>query len=124
MDSEENPMCSLADKTAEIRELNDAFRKGEQPELGKIVVTSGIQALVAAWPLGTFGVYEIVRQFDRFTEDNDPHGEHDFGAFEHAGKRCFWRIDYYDKLLEGGSDDPADPTKTTRVLTILLADEY
>jgi hypothetical protein len=28
-------------------------------------------------------------------EDNDPHGEHDFGAFEHEGQRIFWKIDYY-----------------------------
>jgi uncharacterized protein DUF3768 len=33
-------------------------------------------------------------------------------------------IDYYDPTEEFGSQDPADPTKTVRVLTILLADEY
>jgi hypothetical protein len=26
------------------------------------------------------------------TDDNDPHGEHDFGAFDHAGERIFWKI--------------------------------
>ena len=62
--------------------------------------------------------------FDAFTEDNDPHGEHDFGAFDHAGHRIFWKIDYYDQSLEFGSENPADPAKTTRVLTIMLADEY
>jgi hypothetical protein len=60
--------------------------------------------------------------FDQFTEDNDPHGEHDFGAFDHAGQRIFWKIDYYDPPEEFGSEDPTDPTKTTRVLTIMLAD--
>ena len=62
--------------------------------------------------------------FEDFTPDNDPHGEHDFGAFEHAGKRIFWKIDYYDAACENGSEDPADASKTTRVLTIMLADEY
>ncbi|WP_292533133.1 DUF3768 domain-containing protein [Methylocystis sp.] len=62
--------------------------------------------------------------FDAFTQDNDPHGEHDFGSFELAGRTFFWKIDYYDPNLEFGSEDPGDPTKTTRVLTIMLADEY
>jgi Protein of unknown function (DUF3768) len=70
------------------------------------------------------GIYAVVQSFKDFTEDNDPHGEHDFGSFEYAGERCFWKIDYYDKAMEYGSDDPADPAKTTRVLTIMLAEEY
>jgi hypothetical protein len=32
-------------------------------------------------------------------------------------------IDYHDKTLEHGSDDPANPEVTTRVLTITLASE-
>ena len=59
-----------------------------------------------------------------FTEDNDPHKEHDFGAFEHEEQRFFWKIDYYDRDMIFGSEDPADPKATTRVLTIMLAEEY
>jgi Protein of unknown function (DUF3768) len=61
---------------------------------------------------------------DKIRELNDPHGEHDFGHFEIAGQKFFWKIDYYDAAMEFGSEDPADPTKTTRVLTIMLASEY
>ncbi len=107
-----------------IRELNDAFRKGQRPDLGRVVITTGVREIVAAWPLGELGVYEAVRRFDDFTEDNDPNGEHDFGTFEHAGKRCFWKLDYYDRTLEYGSKDPSDLSLTTRVLTIMLAEEY
>jgi Protein of unknown function (DUF3768) len=62
--------------------------------------------------------------FDVFTDDNDPHGEHDFGAVDEGGVRCFWKIDCYDRATEFGSPDPADPAVTTRVLTIMRADEY
>jgi hypothetical protein len=62
--------------------------------------------------------------FDAFTSDNDPRGEHDFGNFEVGGKRFLRKIDYYDRALEFGSDDPSDTKKTTRVLTIMFAEEY
>ena len=65
-----------------------------------------------------------VRSFEAFDEDDDPHGEHDFGAVDEASVRYFWKIDCYDRATEMGSSDPANPEVTTRVLTILRADEY
>jgi hypothetical protein len=62
--------------------------------------------------------------FTDFTEDNDPRREHDFGSFDVDGHKFFWKIDYYDRDLKYGSEDPADPTKTTRVLTLMLAEDY
>jgi hypothetical protein len=52
--------------------------------------------------------------------------EHDFGSFDCEGQRIFWKIDYYDRASFGtgcdmGSDDPTDPAKTLRILTIMLA---
>ena len=84
-------------------------------------MTDGVAALPV---LDQVAILAKVMQHDQFTEDNDPHGEHDFGAFDHAGQRIFWKIDYYDPSIEYGSEDPADPAKTTRVLTIMLAEEY
>jgi hypothetical protein len=69
-------------------------------------------------------IREKVELFDDFTKDNDPHGEHDFGAFQHEGERIFWKIDYYAPDMEHGSENPADPKQTVRVLTIMLASEY
>ena len=59
-----------------------------------------------------------------FTRDNDPHWERDLGLFDHAGERILWKIDAYDLAMRYASPDPADPTVTTRVLTIMLAEEY
>jgi hypothetical protein len=69
-------------------------------------------------------VIRRVTTFADFNADNDPHGEHDFGSFTFTGRKFFWKIDYYDLTLTYGSEDPADPAKTTRVLTIMLAEEY
>jgi hypothetical protein len=107
------------DRTARIRELNDAFRRSFSG--GKIMMTCGVAELpdmVKAAALCS------VASFDKFTDDNDPHGEHDFGSFELVNRKFFWKIDYYDEHFEGGSEDPADPQKTTRVLTVMLAGEY
>jgi hypothetical protein len=41
-----------------------------------------------------------------------------------GGVRYFWKVDCYDRATEFGSPDPTDPAVTTRVLTILRADEY
>ncbi len=50
--------------------------------------------------------------------------EDHFGSFELAGHTFFWKLDYYDEALAFGSNDPADPEQTIRVLTIMLAEEY
>lgn len=111
--------ATSADKVLRIRELNEAFRATFSG--GKVVTTASVAALpdmVVAEAL------QQVASFDEFTEDNDPHGEHDFGAFELCGRQFFWKIDYYDKNLQQGSEDPSDPEKTTRVLTLMLAEDY
>jgi hypothetical protein len=41
-------------------------------------------------------VLQKVRAFKVFTPDNDPYGEHDFGAFDFNTKRIYWKFDYYD----------------------------
>ena len=104
-----------------IRELNDALRKSFDPKLGQTVLTSGVNSLPS--DVRSIAIRKTVI-FDAFTPENDPRGEHDFGNFELAGRRFFFKIDYYDPSLESGSEDPADPKKTMRVLTLMLAEEY
>lgn len=103
-----------------IAELNDLCRKA-MGVAGRVFQTDGITALP---PDVQSAIREKVESFDAFTEDNDPHGERDFGAFEHEGERIFWKIDTYAPDMEHGSENPADPKQTVRVLTIMLASEY
>ncbi|MGD1083041.1 MAG: DUF3768 domain-containing protein [Candidatus Sulfotelmatobacter sp.] len=102
-----------------IRLLNDNFRSTFIG--GRLLLTIGVSELpidVKAKALLT------VKSLKDFTIENDPHNEHDFGSFEIAGEKFYWKIDYYDSDCRYGSEDPGDPEKTTRVLTIMLAEEY
>lgn len=103
----------------EVARLNDRFRQTFVG--GEVVMTQGVASLS---PDTRVKVMEAVRTFTTFTEDNDPHSEHDFGSFDVEGTQFFFKIDYYDKSLAFGSENPCDPSVTTRVLTIMLASEY
>ena len=106
-------------KSDRIKLLNDNFRSSFIG--GQVVMTRGVAEL----PLDMKArLILAVQSFSNFTKDNDPHREHDFGNFEIEGETYFWKIDYYDLDLKFGSEDPADPEKTARVLTIMRADEY
>lgn len=107
-------------QSAQIRALNDAFRQRLEGS-GQVLITSGIQSCGKSFVRRAVAA---VQAFDDFSEDNDPYGEHDFGSIDLEGQKVFWKIDCYDKALEYGSPDPANPAVTTRVLTILLAHEY
>ena len=106
-------------KTARIRALNDELRQNFAG--GAAVMTPGIAALGAA---AVARIVKTVAVFDDFCHANDPHEEHDFGAFDADGQRVFLKIDYFDESLSYHSLDPADPSVTKRVITIMLAEEY
>ena len=106
--------------TEATRNLNDAFRKN--PHLnGHLMITYGVQALGIQ---KVQKICKLVSAFDDFNEDNDPYHEHDFGSLVFEGAKMFWKIDYYATDLKHGSENPADPSITTRVMTIMLAEEY
>ena len=106
-----------APNTEAIRKLNDAFRSTFTG--GNVVVTRGISVLSNLETL-----IDQIKRYDGFAEDSDPHGEHDFGSLFFERERIFWKIDYYDRQLDQGSPDPSDASATTRVLTVMLAEEY
>lgn len=125
-------MTELETEAREAAQLiagqNDRFRTtwgADFTVLGQIVMTHGVNLLPFA---AKVAVMAKVQGFKTFDADNDPHGEHDFGAFEigtdEGDVRIFWKIDLYDPAYRMGSGDPANPALTRRVLTVMLASEY
>ena len=111
--------CGLGNRQQRIASLNDRLRRTGQG--GRVVLTVGITGLQRK---ARADIIAAVARFDQFNADNDPHGEHDCAVIEVGGKTVIWKIDYYDKSMTYGSDDPADPAVATRVLTIMLSEEY
>ncbi|HNX02172.1 MAG TPA: DUF3768 domain-containing protein [Candidatus Cloacimonas sp.] len=119
-------MNEIKDGSSKVAELNDKARRllptGFQPS----VTTFGIQD---KFPDPRALLTEIAN-FNTFTEENDPYGEHDFGSINFGedksrnikGTKVFWKIDYYAPDLIGGID-PLDPA-CVRIITIMLAEEY
>lgn len=103
-----------------VRELNDRFRQSGAGH-GSLVLTRGVLEKG-----GTFAATAVqaVQDFNNFSDENDPWGEHDFGAVEIDGENIFFKFDYLDPTLKAGSENPANEGCTHRVLTIMLAKEY
>lgn len=103
----------------DIATLNDNFRKSFIG--GQVLLTAGIAAMSSE---DKANIISLVQNFNTFTPDNDPYGEHDFFSIDYKGNKIFAKIDYYDLNYEFMSENPANPDITNRVLTILLSCEY
>lgn len=102
-----------------IAQLNDKLRKTGVG--GQLMMTKGVKLL------DSFNIDRLIQALsscNEFDEHNNPHGERDFGGLDLFGAELLWKIDYYSPDMLFGSDDPANPVITHRVLTILLAEEY
>ena len=129
-------LATAREQTARIARLNDMARQAMGVAC-TTVVTVGFRSLPAS---DQSRVRELIETFDAFDENNDPHGERDFGTIyqladgrwtterprvrDDERERVFWKLDYYDRDLRFGSEDAANPAVTRRVLTIMLSDEY
>jgi hypothetical protein len=92
-----------------IAKQNDLFRKNAIlfPQSGRLFVSH----TVAADPKLLEICLDKTFNFDTFTEDNDPWGEHDFGSFDVESVNYFWKI-----------EEPEEPG--AKVLFIFPASEY
>jgi hypothetical protein len=129
-------LATAREQIARIARLNDLARRAMGVAC-TAVATVGFRSLPEA---DQSCVRELIQTFDAFTEDNDPHGERDFGTIyqladgrwtterprlrEDERERVFWKLDYYDRQMRFASEDAANPAVTRRVLTIMLSDEY
>lgn len=133
-DTNTPPERSESEARAErIGQLNDHLRQNNSNPFGHdlTLISHDLNAKIEAeasdlepeWFLRG-QLRKAVALFDSFEKGNDPYGERDFGSFDFRGTQCFWKIDYYNPDLTGGSSDPVDPSVTARVLTIATMLEY
>ena len=102
---------------------NDKLRQSIFNSLGKnkLVLSSDVSQLNL---IDGIEVLKLVKEFNIFTKDDDPYGEHDFGSFDFKDINYFWKIDYYDNDLKFHSEDKLNAEKTIKVLTVMKASEY
>ncbi len=105
--------------TDKIRELNDILRTTFTN--GKVLTTIGIRSKPVE---DVSRILAKVRSYNKFNKSNNPYGENDYGSFAFKGEVIIWKIDYYDKDYRFLSENPADPTITNRVMTVMLGNEY
>ena len=106
-----------------IRALNDAFRFSiiTPNPLGKVYMTVGIQAHGEPFGMRTL---VAIASFDAFTEDIDPHGEHDMIRVVVDDTIVWAKIDFHDKAdPDLSAENPSDAVTTERVMTLMLPTE-
>lgn len=99
--------------------LNDNLRKTGTG--GSVMITQNLRRVTGFDPIL---LAKALADYTGFDADNDPHGERDFGIITLWGRDLIWKIDLFDKDLKYGSDDPANPEVTRRVLTVMLASDW
>ena len=111
-------------RTERIALLNDAARQGRD-RMARIVMTSGLLAelggdAVADSIMAQARLMAALRQCT-FAPDSP---ERDFASMDVDGIKVLMKIDYYGTDLTFGSDDPANPAITRRVVTLMRPADY
>lgn len=102
-----------------IGRLNDRCRQGLD-RTAKVMMTSACLATFTEGGTSALdvqiGIVDALRRCIFDPRDR----ERNRGAFEFRGRTVYFSIDYYDLDREYGSEDPADPAKTRRVLMMMM----
>ena len=112
------------DRTEAIARLNDRARLGLD-HTARIVFTRN--CLATFCDLDAIEVVVVQAQLlaafrnCSFSADSP---ERDFAEVLLRDRRVWFKVDYFDEAMEYGSSDPADTSITTRVVTILLPEDY
>ena len=99
-----------------IRKVSKSEFSGLTRDIGlRLFLTQAIKSLPSSRQVE---IIDLVRNFDDFTEGDNPYGENDFGGFTYRNTNYFFKFDYYDCSYHFGE------TNGNRVLTIMEASEY
>ena len=114
----------IIDRTEAIARLNDRARLGLDPTARIVITRNCLAAFCDIETVETVVVQaKLLAAFRRCSFSSDS-PERDFAEILFRGKRVWLKVDYYDAAMEYGSPDPADASVTTRVITILLPEDY
>ena len=107
-----------------IAKLNDRCRHGLDRTARILITRSCLGEFANGSTLGgLLAQAELIATVRKHDFAGSDAVERDRGQLEFRGATVFFRIDYYDLDLTYGSEDPADPRVTRRVMTIMLRED-
>jgi hypothetical protein len=112
------------DRIDVIARLNDRARLGFDPTARIVITRTCLATFCDPDTIDAVVVQaQLLAAFRRcsFGEDSP---ERDFAVIDFRDRKVWLKVDYYDADLTYGSEDPANAAITTRVLTILLPEDY
>ena len=111
-------------RTEQIAKLNDRCRQGFDRTALVVMTRTCLATFASDDPAARIVAQaRMMGAVRAYTFPADGHPDRDRGDFDLDGIRVYFVIDYYDATLEYGSEDPADASITTRVLTIMLRED-
>ena len=115
----------MTDHLARIAELNDRVRLGLDRDARVVMTATCLAALAgdgrrSSEAIAQAAVLAAIRRY-AFASEAGP--ERDRGEFTLGATTIRFKIDYYDRSLDWGSENPADPSVTVRVMTIMLPED-
>lgn len=111
-------MTTNTQATDKISALNDMLRQSMLT--GQVELSRGIQALSLEKQKQ---VLAGVKNYNSFAPQGDSQKEKDFGAFPCGDHDIFWVIDCHNGEGVFTCTDTDNPSKTNRILKIMLVDE-
>ncbi|WP_298090851.1 DUF3768 domain-containing protein [uncultured Sphingomonas sp.] len=115
----------MIDQLSRTAALNDRVRQGLDPRARIVITAACAAALTDGDSLQeTVRIYgDLLMAIDRCNFAPDERVERRRGEVTFRGRQIRFAIDYYDLSIEWGSENPADPEVTTRVMTIMLPED-
>ncbi|WP_174297426.1 DUF3768 domain-containing protein [Sphingomonas bacterium] len=118
------PDASDQTRAETIGRLNDLCRMGRDPTARMLITRSCLAEFASGSTADGLAVQvQLVRAVGAHVFAGADAALREAGEFEFRGTAVYFKIDAYDLALEYGSEDPADASVTTRVLTIMLAQD-